>query len=279
VNDVDEIWRRKARHFRTLDTKDWNGFRRVFTDDVVVDTTVHQGHTPEVDITSDTTATGIWAMSDIVTWTNGIRLDGHGQCHAVYEKVRGHWKIKSLKQLAFSRPSPILRRRDAGCRRDRWHVGLRACAGRILSRLGHGVALLDLDGERARPEAARLTDTCGSATFGMTMDVVEPASIEAAVTAVDERLGGTDLVISNVGVQLFGAVESFSDREWLWLLDVNVSRATWRRAKRRSRRTCAGPSPAKVISRPWWRATPTWFLRWRRQRTPRPRRSWPANRT
>ena len=123
MNDVEEIWRLKARYFRTLDTRDWNGFRQVFTDDVIVDTTddggarvvglepfmaylqqtlggattVHQGHTPEVDITSDTTATGIWAMSDIVIWTNGIRLDGHGHYHEVYEKVRGEWKIKSLK--------------------------------------------------------------------------------------------------------------------------------------------------------------------------------------
>ena len=54
------------------------------------------------------------------------------------------------------------------------------------------------------------------------MDVGEPASIDAAVMAVDERLGGADLVISNVGVQLFGAIESFSDREWRWLLDINV---------------------------------------------------------
>ena len=39
---------------------------------------------------------------------------------------------------------------------------------------------------------------------------------------VDERFGGADLVVSNVGVQLFGAVERFTDDEWRWLLDVNV---------------------------------------------------------
>ena len=31
-----------------------------------------------------------------------------------------------------------------------------------------------------------------------------------------------NLVVSNVGVQLFGAVEAFTDDEWRWVLDVNV---------------------------------------------------------
>ena len=39
---------------------------------------------------------------------------------------------------------------------------------------------------------------------------------------VEERFGAVDLVVSNVGVQLFGAVEGFRDEEWRWLLDVNV---------------------------------------------------------
>ena len=47
--------------------------------------------------------------------------------------------------------------------------------------------------------------------------------MDAAAAAVEERFGVADLVVSNVGVQLFGAVEAFTDDEWRWLLDVNVT--------------------------------------------------------
>jgi uncharacterized protein (TIGR02246 family) len=123
MNDIEAIQRLKARYFRTMDTKDWEGMRRVFTDDVVADTsaaggnvitgadafvaflketlsgtvTVHQGHMPEIDLVSATTATGIWALADLVIWPNGMRLNGYGHYHETYEKVRGEWRIKTLK--------------------------------------------------------------------------------------------------------------------------------------------------------------------------------------
>jgi uncharacterized protein (TIGR02246 family) len=123
MDDLEAIRRLKARYFRTMDTKDWDGMRQVFTDDVVMDTTdaggavvsgadafmaflremldgavtVHQGHMPEIDLTSETTATGIWALNDIVMWPNGVRLDGYGHYHETYEKTAGRWRIKSSK--------------------------------------------------------------------------------------------------------------------------------------------------------------------------------------
>jgi uncharacterized protein (TIGR02246 family) len=121
MDDFEAIRQLKARYFRTMDTKDWEGMRRVFTDDVVVDTsaaggnvvsgadkfiafleetlrgavTVHQGHMPEIDLTSPTTATGIWALNDLVIWPNGTRLSGYGHYHETYEKVGEEWQIKS----------------------------------------------------------------------------------------------------------------------------------------------------------------------------------------
>jgi uncharacterized protein (TIGR02246 family) len=123
VDDLEAIRQLKARYFRTMDTKDWAGMRQVFTDDVVIDTTesggsvvegadafvaflqdaigdavtVHQGHMPEIELTSATTATGIWALHDIVIWPTGMRLDGHGHYHETYEKGPGGWRIRSSK--------------------------------------------------------------------------------------------------------------------------------------------------------------------------------------
>ncbi len=38
MDDIEAIRRLKAQYFRTMDTKDWEGMRQVFTDDVTVDT-------------------------------------------------------------------------------------------------------------------------------------------------------------------------------------------------------------------------------------------------
>ncbi len=123
ADEIEAIRRLKARYFRLMDTKDWDGMREVFTDDVVIDTaeaggqvargadefmaflrealgdavTVHQGHMPEIDLTSETTATGIWALNDIIIWSSGMRLDGYGHYHETYEKSDGEWRIKSSK--------------------------------------------------------------------------------------------------------------------------------------------------------------------------------------
>lgn len=123
MDEIESIRRLKARYFRTMDNKDWAGMRQVFADDVVIDTseagggvvngadefiaflqetllgtvTVHQGHMPEIYLTSETQATGIWALNDIVIWPNGGRLDGYGHYHETYEKVADEWQIKSSK--------------------------------------------------------------------------------------------------------------------------------------------------------------------------------------
>ncbi len=123
MDDIEAIRQLKARYFRTMDTKDWAAMRQVFSDDVVLDTseaggsvvagadefmtflqevlrgavTVHQGHMPEIELTSPTTATGIWALNDIVIWPDGTRLTGYGHYHDTYEKVADDWKITSSK--------------------------------------------------------------------------------------------------------------------------------------------------------------------------------------
>jgi hypothetical protein len=57
---------------------------------------VHHGHMPEIKLTSDTTATGIWAMEDHLEFPGGIVLNGAGHYHEEYVKQDGVWKIRSL---------------------------------------------------------------------------------------------------------------------------------------------------------------------------------------
>ena len=119
---IESIRQLKARYFRLLDTKDWDAWREVFTEDFegevhgphpviafkgrdqMVETnrrvlaeapTVHHGHTPEIELTSADTATGIWAMVDVVTLGEGFT--GYGHYHEEYRKVDGEWRIARLR--------------------------------------------------------------------------------------------------------------------------------------------------------------------------------------
>lgn len=100
--------------------------------------------------------------------------------------------------------------------------GLGRALGERCAALGMDVALLDLDGDRAVAEAAAIAEAHGTTCLGERIDVADGASVDAAAATVQATCGGADLVISNVGVQLFGAVEAFTDEEWRWVLDVNV---------------------------------------------------------
>jgi hypothetical protein len=135
MDDIEVIKQLKARYCRLLDTKDWDGLRRVFSDDVVVDSTgsggavitgadtfmafvsthmadyltVHQCHTPEIAITSPSTASGIWAMEDRVRFADGRELNGFGHYHEEYEKTDGTWRIKAtrLTRLRMDITEPV----------------------------------------------------------------------------------------------------------------------------------------------------------------------------
>ena len=125
LHEVEAIKQLKARYCRYLDTKDWDAWRAIFADDFLSDTsesggdviagadsfvaytrghigkasqpTVHQVHAPEIELTSATTATGVWALEDVVRLAPGLNLKGYGHYHETYEKIDGRWYIKSSK--------------------------------------------------------------------------------------------------------------------------------------------------------------------------------------
>ncbi|MDA0339216.1 MAG: nuclear transport factor 2 family protein [Proteobacteria bacterium] len=61
--------------------------------------TAHHGHTPEIEILSETTARGIWAMEDRLWFPEGSpnrMMHGYGHYHETYAKVDGAWRIASM---------------------------------------------------------------------------------------------------------------------------------------------------------------------------------------
>ena len=124
---IAEIRRLKARRVRAMDTKDWKDYAACHTADAISTTfqsevgdadpvvggeaiarrlerqlegrtTTHHIHEPEIEITSPTTATGIWPMEDMLWWRENDRehwLHGYGHYHETYAQVDGHWLIQS----------------------------------------------------------------------------------------------------------------------------------------------------------------------------------------
>ncbi len=119
--EIEAIKQLKARYCRLLDTKDWRGWRSLFADEFLSDTsqaggkvirgaddfvaftrkglrnqaTVHQVHAPEIELTSLTTARGVWALEDVVRFGPGVNLRGYGHYAETYEKVDGRWVFTS----------------------------------------------------------------------------------------------------------------------------------------------------------------------------------------
>jgi hypothetical protein len=120
--DIEAIKRLKARYFRLMDLKQWDDWGMVFTAGCVMEVpeagmvttgrqsivesvsgalvgarTCHHGHMPEIEMTGDGTARGVWAMFDYVEWdaqdATRVGLQGYGHYREEYERDDGEWRI------------------------------------------------------------------------------------------------------------------------------------------------------------------------------------------
>ena len=89
--------------------------------------------------------------------------------------------------------------------------GIGLATAQTLAERGATVAVLD-----------RSIDGLPEPLVGFTGDVSDRASVEAAVAALGERLGGIDIVVNNAGISAVGTVEENDDAEWARVLDINV---------------------------------------------------------
>lgn len=121
--DYKSIVELKAAFVRTVDAKDWAGFRAVFSDDCIFDfgggfvveggeagvnairgqleggVSVHRAFLPEIAFSSPTEAKGEWAVNDYIEWTTGSAggerhgFQGFGREYETYRKIGNAWKI------------------------------------------------------------------------------------------------------------------------------------------------------------------------------------------
>jgi hypothetical protein len=121
LQELEAIKRLKYRYLRCLDLKQWDELGTCLTDDCksaygdghfsfdgraaivaflkdalgpATRITSHRCHQPEIDFTSPTTATGTWALEDVVIETEAkLTIRGAAFYHDEYVKLGGEWKI------------------------------------------------------------------------------------------------------------------------------------------------------------------------------------------
>jgi hypothetical protein len=117
--DIEAIKQLKARQCRLVDMKQWDEYRDLLTEDVVLDseagvyegsdavvamvssalaeaTTVHQVFAPEITVSGDRAA-GIWAMEDYVTIPaegGTFTFHGYGHYREEYARSSTGWRIR-----------------------------------------------------------------------------------------------------------------------------------------------------------------------------------------
>ncbi|AGH49804.1 MULTISPECIES: nuclear transport factor 2 family protein [Sphingomonadales] len=122
LSDFEDIRTLKYRYFRGIDTADIGLLSDMFTDDISVEyrgggykvklqgrenmleflansfnsdcAAMHQGHQPEITLTGEDTAEGIWYLEDIfVNLTDRTRTEGTAIYRDQYRRVDGTWKL------------------------------------------------------------------------------------------------------------------------------------------------------------------------------------------
>ena len=127
---IEEIKRLKSKYFWGLDHKDWDFWRRevwapegrlivpeASRDCVGIEAvlayvkqstadqvSVHHGHMPNIEIASDTSATGVWAMEDRLFRTKqhpledgSTYLHGFGHYNETYVRLGVGWRIQTSR--------------------------------------------------------------------------------------------------------------------------------------------------------------------------------------
>ncbi|MFQ5513611.1 MAG: nuclear transport factor 2 family protein [Myxococcota bacterium] len=123
LHEIEAIKRLKYRYLRCIDQKRWKELVECFTEDArssysggryafegrerIMEFLVgamdrpsflssHRVHHPEIELTGETSARGVWALDDVVIDTqNEITIRGSAFYTDEYVKVDGDWKIRS----------------------------------------------------------------------------------------------------------------------------------------------------------------------------------------
>jgi NAD(P)-dependent dehydrogenase (short-subunit alcohol dehydrogenase family) len=97
--------------------------------------------------------------------------------------------------------------------------GIGAAIARGLAGAGARVAVTHHD----QSLAAALAEELGPEHAGFALDLRSTASVDTAAADIAERLGEPTVLVNNAGINKIAPAESFTDAEWIDIIDVNLT--------------------------------------------------------
>lgn len=91
-----------------------------------------------------------------------------------------------------------------------------------LARIGHPVAMLDLQGVALERESTALRGE-GAKVLARIVDVTRRDDVEAAYSAIRRELGPIAIVVANAGITEASAFQTLSVANWQRMMDVNLT--------------------------------------------------------
>src|SRR5918995_6981618 len=95
---------------------------------------------------------------------------------------------------------------------------------RTFAREGARVVIADLDRDGADAAAGEIA-AAGGAAMGVAMDVTDEAAVDAGFARGAEAYGGTDVLVSNAGIQIVQPLDQFEFARWKQLLAIHLDGA------------------------------------------------------
>lgn len=100
--------------------------------------------------------------------------------------------------------------------------GIGSAVCRALAMDGHGVAVADLDAQRAGAVAAEIAAAHGVPAVGVGMDVTDDEDVTAAIGRVEAELGPVTGLVSGAGIDVIGRFVDSTPQTWDRLIAVNL---------------------------------------------------------
>ena len=103
--------------------------------------------------------------------------------------------------------------------------GIGAATAQALAHAGHPVAVGYRTGADAAKQVVADLDEIGVPAVALALDVVEPSSVDEAVTEIEERLGKVGILVNNAGVTADGLFVRMTDDRWRTVMATNLDGA------------------------------------------------------